>query len=98
MAIQKRKVERAYNKKVKHKLFKEGDLVWKLVLPIGLKDRSLGKWSLNWEGLFFVIQVIRDCAYLLTDTDGTPHTRPINGKYLKAYFLSMWNDVDRLKF
>lgn len=41
--VQKRRVEWAYNKKVKYMYFKEGDLVWKLVLSIGYKDRSLGK-------------------------------------------------------
>ena len=32
LVVQKKKVERAYKKKVKYKFFKEGDLVWKLVL------------------------------------------------------------------
>ena len=41
--VQKRKIEQAYNKKVKFKFIKEGDLVWKLILPIRLKDRSLEK-------------------------------------------------------
>ena len=89
MIVQKRKIERAYNKKVKFKFFKEGDLVWKLILPIGLKDLSLGKWSPNWEGPFSVLQVLGGGAYLLGELDGTSHARKINGKYLKAYFLSI---------
>ena len=35
--IQKKKVARVYNKRVKRKSFEEGELVWKMVLPIGLK-------------------------------------------------------------
>ena len=52
--IQKKKVARAYNKRVRRKSFEEGELVWKVVLPIGSKDKELGKWSPNWEGPFKV--------------------------------------------
>ena len=48
--IQKKKVARAYNKRVRRKSSEEGELIWKVVLPIGAKDRELGKWSPNWEG------------------------------------------------
>ena len=39
----KLRVARAYNKKVKLKTFQVGDLVWKVILPIGSKDRKFGK-------------------------------------------------------
>lgn len=29
-------------------------MVWKLVLPVGLKDNKYGKWSSNWEGPYRV--------------------------------------------
>ena len=45
--IQKKKVAWAYNKCVKRKSFEEWELVWMVVLPIGSKDKELGKWSLN---------------------------------------------------
>ena len=48
----KLRVARAYNKKVKLKNFQVGDLVWKVILPIGSRDRKFGKWSLSWEGPF----------------------------------------------
>jgi Mg2+ and Co2+ transporter CorA len=41
----KRRVARAYNKKVKAKSFQVGDLVWKMILPIGSKSNKFGKWS-----------------------------------------------------
>ena len=56
--IQKKKVTQAYNKRVKRKSFEEGKFVWKVMLPIGAKDRELGKWSPNWEGPFKVHQVL----------------------------------------
>ena len=46
----KARVGRWYDKKVKGKTFDQGDLVWKLILPIGTKDPRFGKWSPTWEG------------------------------------------------
>jgi hypothetical protein len=46
----KLRIARAYNKKVKEKLFQVGDLVWKKILPIGSKSNKFEKWSPNWEG------------------------------------------------
>ena len=45
--VNKEKVARSYNKKVKRKQFAEGDIVWKAILPIGTKDLRFGKWSPN---------------------------------------------------
>ncbi|XP_050238140.1 uncharacterized protein LOC126687628 [Mercurialis annua] len=52
LEAQKRRVERSYNKRVKGKIFKIGDLVWKAILPLGHKDQRLGKWSPNWKDHF----------------------------------------------
>ena len=46
----KARVGRWYDKKVKAKSFDQGDLVWKLVLPIGIKDPKFEKWSPTCEG------------------------------------------------
>ena len=35
--IQKNKVARAYNKRGRRKSFEEGELIWKVMLPIGSK-------------------------------------------------------------
>lgn len=42
---QKKRVEKAYNKKVKVKSFSNRDLVWKVILPMDQRDKTLGKWS-----------------------------------------------------
>ena len=47
----KKRVAIWYDKKVKAKEFTVGDLVWKLILPIGTKSSKFGKWSPNWEVL-----------------------------------------------
>jgi hypothetical protein len=41
--IDKLRVARAYNKKIKEKLFQVGDLIWKTVLPIGFRSNKFGK-------------------------------------------------------
>ena len=93
MVVQKKKIAKAYNKKVKKKRFQEDELVWKLVLPAGTKDRVFGKWSPNWEGSFKVHRVLEGNAYWLASLQGEPHKRFINGKYLKKYYPSMWEDT-----
>ncbi|XP_020107333.1 uncharacterized protein LOC109723399 [Ananas comosus] len=47
----------AYNKKVRAKSFAVGDLVLRLLFPIGRKDRLYGKWSPNWEGPFQISKI-----------------------------------------
>ncbi|XP_070677985.1 uncharacterized protein [Malus domestica] len=74
----KRAGARAYNKKVKMKSFKEGDLVWKTVLPLGAQLRGFGKWSLTWEVPFTVSQVLNKGGYYLADLEEKGQKHPIN--------------------
>ena len=46
----KARISRWYDKKVKVKTFEQGELGWKLILPIGTKSSKFGKWSPTWEG------------------------------------------------
>ena len=94
--IHKMKVAQAYNKRVRRKSF-EGELVWKVVLLIGAKDIELVKWSPSWDGPFKVQQILLGNAYWLSSLEGEPHKRFINGKYLKKYFLIMWETLDTVK-
>ena len=45
----KARVARAYNKKVKKKLFQVEELMWKTILPIEVKDNKFSKWSPSGE-------------------------------------------------
>ncbi|XP_070667874.1 uncharacterized protein [Malus domestica] len=90
LVAQKRIAKRAYNQKVRHKTFGEGELVWQTVLPVGLKDPRFGKWSPNWEGPFVVHKVYGKGAYHLKDRTGVVHRLPINGKFLKKYYPVTW--------
>ena len=88
LLAQKKRVVRAYNKRVKEKRFAIGDLVWKTNLPINQQDLEFGKWAPNWP--YLVIETLNGNAYRLMDIDGNEFARAINGKYLKKYYPSVW--------
>ncbi|XP_039686950.1 uncharacterized protein [Medicago truncatula] len=85
LARQKEKVAKAYNKKVKSKFFAQGDLVWKVILPMDKKDRALGKWSPGWEGPWQILRVFSNNAYEIEELNDDRRILRINGKYLKKY-------------
>ena len=73
----------AYNKKVKPKEFRQGDLVWEAVLPLGTKDAKYGKLSPNWHGPYLVSEALPGNAYTLEELDGTKFPTAVNGQHLK---------------
>ena len=66
----KLRVARAYNKKVKGKSFQVGDLVWKTILPLGMKSNKFDKWSPSWEGPYKIIKVIFRNSYMVEMLQG----------------------------
>jgi hypothetical protein len=89
---EKIKIAKAYNKCVVEKLFQVGDLVWKMILPLGTRSGKFGKWSPSWEGPFRVIRIVSGNAYFIEDLEGHTLPKALNGKYLKCYYPSMWQD------
>ena len=89
----KARVAKAYNKKVKSKSFQAGELVWKTILPIGSKSNQFGKWSPNWKCPYKVVKVIFGNSYVLEILEGERLTRAFNGRYLKGYFPSVWQEA-----
>ncbi len=86
---EKKRVAKAYNKRVKAKLFQVGDLVWKIILPLGSQSKEFGKWSPSWEGPYQVCGIVRGNVYFLETLQGERFQRAINGKY----FSSIWQDA-----
>ena len=89
----KLRVARAYNKKVKGKSFQVGDLVWKTILPLGMKSNKFGKWSPSWEGPYRVVKDIFGNSYMMEMLQGDRLPRAINGRYLKKYYPRGWQDA-----
>jgi hypothetical protein len=92
--IEKKKIKiaKAYNKCVIEKSFQVGDLVWKTILPLGTRSGRFGKWSPSWEGPCRVIRVVPGNAYFVEGLEGHSLPKALNGKYLKCYYPSMWQD------
>jgi hypothetical protein len=83
----------AYNKKVKAKLFQDGDLVWKTILAQRSRDRKFVKWSASWEESYKITQVIYVNAYMLQTLQGEDLPKAQNGHFLKQYRPSVWQDA-----
>ena len=76
----KARISRWYDKKIKAKTFEQGELVWKLILPIETKSLKFGKWSPTWEGPFRVNRCILGNAYILERLEGEEYSRALNRK------------------
>lgn len=69
MAAYQTSMTRYYNKKVKEKKFKVGDLVLREIIP-ATKDSTNGKLAPNWEGPYRVTKFNSLGAYYLEDLEG----------------------------
>jgi hypothetical protein len=65
---EEKRVAKAYNKRVKTKLFQVGELVWKIILPLGTRSREFDKLSPSWDGPYRVCGIVRGNAYFFGDT------------------------------
>jgi hypothetical protein len=64
-----------------------------MILPIGSKSNKFGKWSPNWEGPYRIEEVIPENSYIIQIIQGTSLPRALNEKYLKKYYLGVWQDA-----
>ena len=94
----KLRVARAYNKKVRAKSFQVGELVWKTILPLGIMSNKFGKWSPSWEGPYKIVKIIFGNSYMVETMQGECLLRALNGRYLKKYYPSVWQDTLRRRW
>ena len=79
-----RRISRAFNKKVKSKNLKEGDLVLKdNWAPI---HNPRGKFRPNWTGPYIIKSIWSGGVVILMDLDGLEFSQPINMDKLKKYY------------
>ena len=84
-AARQKRVVQYFNKQVKAKIFKEGDLVLKNCRA----SRSIGeqrKLSLTWEGPYLVFSVIGNEAYKLQIIEDKEILNAWNARYLRIYY------------
>ncbi|KAI5438624.1 hypothetical protein KIW84_024382 [Lathyrus oleraceus] len=82
--LYQQRMKKAFDKKVKPRVFREGDLVLKKVLSFVPDSR--GKWTPNYEGPYVVKRAFSGGALMLTTMDGEDFTRPVNSDAVKRYF------------
>ena len=78
------RIARAFNKRVRPRTFKPGDLVLRKIRHI-LPDPR-GKWVPNYKGPYIVKQAFSGGALILTDMDGKIIAEPVNSDAVKMYF------------
>ena len=75
---------KAFNKKIKPRVYQAGDLVMKrIILPQG--DPRV-KWTPTYEGPFVVKKVFSSGAMMLTTMDGEDFPHPVNTDIVKKYY------------
>ena len=79
------RMAKAYDRKVRPREFKEGDLVLRKTMPLPGEDRS--KWAPNYEGPYVVKKAFSGGALLLTRMDGDDLPRPVNSDSMKKYYV-----------
>jgi len=82
--LYQKRMMRAYDKKVKLRQFREGELVLKKILPIQRDSR--GKWAPNLEGPYVVKKAFSGGAMILQEMDGKELPSPINSDAMKKYY------------
>jgi len=82
---QKERITKFYNKRVKSKTFDVNDLIWKVILPMDKRDRTLGKRAPDWEGPWKILRVFSNNAYEIEELNDDNRIIRINGKYFKKY-------------
>jgi hypothetical protein len=86
LELYRQNMVRAYDKLVKHSVFRKGELVLVLRRPIVVTHKTKGKFEPKWEGPYAIEQVYDGGAYQLVDSQGSRPMPPINGRFLKKYF------------
>ncbi|GKV39077.1 hypothetical protein SLEP1_g46896 [Rubroshorea leprosula] len=83
--VYKQKLANFYNKQVRPRTFKIGDLVLRKAGLTGFETR-FGKLAPNWEGPYAVAEVPHPGAYILQDAEGKRVPRVWNANNLKKFY------------
>ncbi|KAK3041885.1 hypothetical protein RJ639_002167 [Escallonia herrerae] len=83
--ISTKRVARFYNRRVRMRIFKVGDLVLRK-LGVSNPKATVGKLSPNWEGPYKISKVLRPGAYSLETLSGEAIPRTWNADNLRRYY------------
>ena len=80
-----RKTTKYYDRRVRPRSFKHGDVGLKKLLP-ARKDPKHGKLGLNWEGTYVVSQIVRHGNYELQTEEGKTLPHSWNVEHLRRFY------------
>ncbi|XP_055830860.1 uncharacterized protein LOC129899885 [Solanum dulcamara] len=79
------RMAKAFNKKIRLRQFKSGQLVLKRIFPH--QDEAKGKFAPNWQGPYVVHIVLTGGALILAEMDGKIWPKAINSDAVKKYYV-----------
>ena len=82
--LYQKRMKKAFDKKVKPREFREGDLVLRKIMSFNIDSR--GKWTPNFEGPYIVKKSFSGGALILKTMDGEECPHPMNTDAVKKYF------------
>ena len=82
--LYQKRMKKAFDKKVKPREFREGDLMFIKIMSFNAYSR--GKWTPNFEGPYVVKKAFPGGALILETMDGEEFPRPTNADAVKKYF------------
>ena len=77
-------MKKAFDKRVKPREFRKGDLVLRKIMSFNTDSR--GKWTPNFEGPYVVKKAFSGGEWILETMDGEEFPRPMNADAVKKYF------------
>ena len=81
------RMTKAYAQAVRPRAFTEGQLVLRTAEHVRRNLPRPSKFAPKWEGPYIIKKAHESGYYYLTKEDGTVLTEPINGKWLKQYYV-----------
>jgi len=83
--LYQKRMAKAYNKKVRPRVFQKKDLVLKKLLSLPGEDHI--KWAPNYKGPYKVKKAFSGGALKLSRMDGEDLARPVNSDSVKRYYV-----------
>ena len=85
IASYQQRLKNLYNRHVKPRVFRTGDLVLRRVFE-NKADPKTSKFQPNWEGPYMIVRAGEVGSYALNKLDGTPVVRMWNDMHLKRHY------------
>ena len=82
--LYQKRMKKAFDKKVRPREFREGDLVLRKIMSFNTDSR--GKWTPNFDGLYVFKKSFSVGALTLETMDGEKFPCPMNADAVKKYF------------